>query len=81
MAVGALLAHAHPAQHPLILWAGALLVVVGALTAAVLAPLRYVRMQRAVRAGRTPLSTATMLSSALIVIIIAVGTTVTMVVS
>lgn len=50
--VGALLVRLHPVTP----WPGVLLMTVGALLAAAVAPLRYARIRRAVHAGSTPLA-------------------------
>lgn len=51
LGVGALLAHVGPTP-----WAGALVLAAAAVAAAVVAPLRYSAILRALRAGRTPVS-------------------------
>lgn len=51
LAVGALLVHAAPTP-----WAGALVLATGAAAAAVVAPLRYSAILRALRDDRTPVS-------------------------
>ena len=71
LAVGVLTIHADPAHS----WPGVLLMAVGAVCAAVLAPLRYQRVLRAVRAGSAPVSTLTIptLSAVLVVVAISAG--------
>ncbi len=73
VAVGAVLVHAHPPTSPLPPWPGLLLIAAGAFAAGVLAPLRYRRVLRDVRSGRTPASAATVLGLTVAVAIVLAG--------
>lgn len=75
LAVGALLIHTDPGRAPLSPWPAVVLIAVGALCAAVLAPVRYRRVLRAVSAGRTPAASSTIpaVSAVLVVVTIGVG--------
>lgn len=75
-AVGLLVVHAHPAGHVVPPWPGLLLLAAGAMLAAVVAPVRYRHIERVVRAGGGPLSTATVPGTALLVLATVVGTAV-----
>ncbi len=67
--VGALLVHLSPAGHPLPPWPGLLVMAFGAVAAVLVAPLRYSAALRAVKAGRTPLSTPATAAAAAIVLV------------
>ena len=73
VAVGALLIHTDPAHYPLSPWPGVLLIAVGAVCAAVLAPVRYRRVLRSVRAGRAPASTLTIPALSVVLVVVTIG--------
>lgn len=73
LAVGALMIHTDPTHYPLSPWPGVLLMAVGAVCAAVLAPLRYQRVLRAVRAGNPPVSTLTIPALSAVLVIVTIG--------
>ncbi|WP_300007512.1 DUF202 domain-containing protein [Pseudonocardia sp.] len=72
-AVGLLAVHAHPAGHPVPPWPGLLLLATGGMLAAVVAPIRYLHVERATRAGNGPLSSAAVPGVALLVLTTVVG--------
>ncbi len=72
-AVGLLLVHAHPAGHAMAPWPGLLLLVVGGAVVAVVAPIRYRRIERWVRCGAGPSSAGTVPGTALLVLTSIVG--------
>lgn len=72
-AVGVLLEQTYPASHPLPPWPGILLMATGAVVAAVVAPLHYVRVLRAVRAGATPVSSGIVPGMVLVVLVVVAG--------
>jgi uncharacterized membrane protein YidH (DUF202 family) len=74
MIVGALLIHSNPVWYPLAPWLGALLMTAGGMFAAIVAPVRYLRVVRAVRADRTPVSMGTIAGVAVLLVIVILGT-------
>lgn len=72
-AVGLLLVHAHPVGHLLPPWPGLLLVTAGAVLAAVVSPVRYLRIDRTVRAGGGPSSSGTVPAITLVVLLCILG--------
>lgn len=72
-AIGLLAVHAHPAGHPVPPWAGLLLLAAGGMLAAVVAPIRYLHVERATRAGNGPLSRTAVPGIALLVLTTVVG--------
>lgn len=72
-AVGLLAVHAHPAGHLLPPWPGLFLLAAGGVLAAVVAPVRYRHIERVVRAGGGPLSTASVPATAALVLATVAG--------
>lgn len=80
MAVGVLLVHTHPAAGPLTPWPGFVMMAAGGLLGAVVAPLRYLRILRAVRGGATPLARRVVPGMVLVILVVVAGTALSLVV-
>ncbi len=72
-ALGLLIVHTHGLGRLPAAWAGLLVVATGAAVATVVAPWRYVRLQRAVRSGSAPVAAAIIPATALLMVLTCAG--------